>query len=192
MKKALLIFVLIGTALYLAGCLRKPTVQTDHPAGKTLVMYWGKNRDTKRVAYCIAHHAGAALFDIAGKEDLPNLLDFDNFFIGAPLVDGAIPEAVAAFLAELDFIDGYAALFWTSRRFDETERTPLAPLITGARLLGEQGFEGVNLMSAHVLDGAAGSWADTMLSELASRHAAGQSTRRRFQFSRPACGGYES
>jgi hypothetical protein len=171
MNKTFLIIAVTGAALCATGCLREPEVRTDHPAGKSLVMYWGKDRDTKRAAYRIAHHAGAALFDIAGKEPLPNPLDFDNFFIGAPLVDGAIPEPAAAFLGETDFFDGYAALFWTSRKFGA--RASRAPLINGARVLGEQDFQGIHLMSAEALERIIGSWADSVLADLASRHAAG-------------------
>jgi hypothetical protein len=173
MRKLFLILTVLAAPLYFEGCLCEPEPRTDHPAGKTLVIYWGKNRDTKRVAYRIAHHAGAALFDIAGKERLPNLLNFDNFFIGAPLVEQAIPAPVGAFLAETDFIDGYAALFLTSRGEGETEGASLAPLVTGARLMGERGFRNVNRLNTQALEEAAGPWAESVLLELAPRHAAG-------------------
>jgi hypothetical protein len=173
MKKALLVCVALAAALCAAGCLREPEVWTDTPAGKTLVIYWGKNRYTKHAAYHIAGYAGAALFDIAGKKPFPNHLDFDNFFIGVPLTDGAIPDSVAAFLSGVDFVDGYAALFLTSQTDGKTRGGSFAPLLTGARLLGEREFPGVSRLSARALGELAGSWADSMLSEFAARRTAG-------------------
>jgi hypothetical protein len=167
-RKAFPIFAAVAAMFYMAGCLEEPVFQPDHPAGRTLVVYWGENRDTKRAAYLIARRAGAALFDIAGKERFPDPLGFDNFFIGTPVEDGAVPAAVGAFLADTDFIDGYAALFRTSRKGGGMEGgSPVLP-VKGARLMGERDLSDVNRMNADALEEAAGPWAESVLAELAS------------------------
>ena len=86
-RSAILAGILI--VLVLVICVtafgRKPGVKTDNPAGKSLVVYWGKDRETKRAALRIAAKAGAARADLSGKRALPNIADYDNIFVGAPL-----------------------------------------------------------------------------------------------------------
>jgi hypothetical protein len=166
-------------ALLLTGCAAAPAFQPDHPAGKTLVVYWGKDRDTKRVAYAVADHAGAALFDLsaktgeAGKATVPDPRSYDNFFIGVPVAEGVIPPPAASFLNGTDFLDGYAAVVWTSRAGRDEAAVPLASQVRGARLMGERGFSAARQKKRGVLAEEAGDWAEGVLAEIAPRHAVG-------------------
>jgi hypothetical protein len=176
--------VLCGCALHEAGIPAIP----DERAGPNLVIYFAKDNNTRRAARAIAQKTGGALFDINGKEPLPDLLGYDTFFVGTSLAEGRIAAPLETFLAWTDFVDGRVIPFWTSR--EEPGTVPAGPaassvslttgwngeferLVQGARFLPGGGFLFARRTKAEDIETAAGTWAETALTELGLRQAAG-------------------
>jgi hypothetical protein len=167
--------------LVLAGCAlpRKDiAVIPDERAGPNLVIYFAKDRNTRRIARAIARTTGGELFDISGKKPLPDLLGYETFFVGAPFAEGRIAAPLEDFLARIDFMDGRVIPFWTSR--EDSDLSPPEDLnedferITrGARFLPGGGFLLARWVKAKDIEGTAGAWAEAMLTELGLRRAAG-------------------
>jgi hypothetical protein len=102
---------LIVLALALTSCVTKPPVETD-----SIVLYYSQKAETRRAAKLIAEKTGSALFDIAGKEPLPDLMKYRFYYIGFPIskIDNTeIAPAMQDFLFGTDFFDGLIIPFWT-------------------------------------------------------------------------------
>jgi flavodoxin len=175
-------FALGGCALHEASIPAIP----DERAGPNLVIYFAKDNNTRRAARAIAQKTGGELFDINGKEPLPDLLDYDAFFVGASLAEGCIAAPLEDFLAQTDFMDGRVIPFWTDRAESETvpagtgSVSPAADLngefeqlIQGARFLPGGGFLFARRTKAEDIVTAAETWAESALTELGLRQAAG-------------------
>jgi flavodoxin len=149
----------------------------DERAGPNLVIYFAKDGNTRRAVRAIAHKTGGELFDINGKQPLPDLLDYDTFFVGASLAEGRIAAPLEAFLAATDFMDGRVIPFWTSRDSDagsaEDLNEEFERLIQGERFLPGGGFLFARRVKAQDIEGMAGTWAEAALTELGLRRAAG-------------------
>ncbi|MDR2537639.1 MAG: M15 family metallopeptidase [Treponema sp.] len=100
--------ILCILALALASCAEKQPEETD-----SVVLYYSEKAETRRVAKLLAEKTGSALFDIAGKQALPDLLAYRYYFIGAPIVDQDIALPMQSFLSNTDFFDGIVIPFWT-------------------------------------------------------------------------------
>jgi hypothetical protein len=166
--------------LVLAGCalLREEVAAIpDERAGPNLVVYFAKDRDTRRAARAIAQKTGGELFDLNGEKPLPNPLDYDTFFVGGSLEDGRIAESLEAFLAHVDFMDGRVIPFWTSREDADPSPADLNEeferAIQGERFLPGGGFVFAKRVKAEDLEGRAAIWSEAMLEELGARKAAG-------------------
>jgi flavodoxin len=167
--------------LGLAGCPlpgKNPVVSPDERAGPNLVIYFADRGDTRRLARAIARTSGGELFDVGGKEPLPDLLGYDTFFVGASLADGRIPPPLEDLLARIDFMDGRVIPFWTIR--EEGASRPAEDLngefersIGGGRFLPGGGFLFPRRVKAKDIEGMAETWTEAALAELGLRRAAG-------------------
>jgi hypothetical protein len=150
----------------------------DERAGPNLVIYFAEKSDTRRAARAIAQTTGGELFDIGGKKPLPNLLDYDTFFVGASLAEDRIAAPLEDFLARNDFMDGRVIPFWISRedsglRQAEGLNGEFERIIQGARFLPGGGFLFAGRVKAKDIERMAGIWAEAALEELGLRQAAG-------------------
>ncbi|MDR1095584.1 MAG: M15 family metallopeptidase [Spirochaetaceae bacterium] len=160
----------------------------DERAGPNLVIYFAKDSQTRRAARAIAQKTGGELFDINGKKPLPDLLDYDTFFVGASLAEGRIAAPLEDFLGQTDFMDGRVIPFWTSREEPGFVSTGTGPssvsstadlngafetLVQGSRFLPGEGFLFARRMKAQDIEAAAETWAEAALAELGLRRAAG-------------------
>ncbi|MDR0589037.1 MAG: M15 family metallopeptidase [Spirochaetaceae bacterium] len=164
-----MIFVLAGCALV----QKEHPVSPDERAGRNLIIYWAENRNTRRVAKAIAGKTGGELFDIAGKKSLPNILDYETFFVGTSLAAGRIAAPLEEFLARTDVMDGRVIPFWTSREGAADLNGDFEGLLRGARFLRGGGFLFPGRVKAAELAEMAEGWAEAVLEELGLRRAAG-------------------
>jgi hypothetical protein len=173
-------------ALILPGCVllqKDIAVIPDERAGPNLVIYFAGDTNTRRLVRAIARTTGAELFDTGGKEPLPDLLNYETFFVGGSLVEGRIAASLGDLLARTDFMDGRVIPFWTSREnpnLSPAESSPVEDLnaefervIQGARFLPGGGFWFARRVKAKDVGETAGAWAETVLEELGLRRAAG-------------------
>jgi hypothetical protein len=174
-RRGTLFFYIFVVLIFFVTACGKPIVQSDHPAGKSLVIYWGKDRDTKRAAFRIATIAGAALADLAGKWTSPNIADYDNIFIGAPLEEGAIPSEVTKYLDETDFLDRYVMIFLTSRTdplsataiaIADTSEPVVSQMVKKACIISERLFIGAKSIKKSELNKSIDFWTNDVLSQV--------------------------
>ncbi|WP_232616742.1 M15 family metallopeptidase [Treponema primitia] len=131
------------------------------------------------MAEAIARTTGGELFEISGgtarkrQKPLPDLLDYETFFVGASLSAGLIPEPLEAFLAETDFFDGRVIPFWTSIEFAGDLNGEFEKRLQGARFLPGGAFLFTGRVKAKGIETMAETWALDMLAELGLRRAAG-------------------
>jgi flavodoxin len=185
--KTLLVCLLLSITLVLSGCelfQKEQEVSPDERSGRNLIIYFADDSSARHAAQAIAKKTGGELFDIAGKNPLPNLLDYDTFFVGASLaeppadipaklsVEGRIPQALAAFLAETDFIDGRVIPFWIGEALPNLNGE-FEQLLHGARFLPGGGFLFTRRTKTKDIEETAGAWAEDRLGELGLRKAAG-------------------
>ncbi|MDR2418233.1 MAG: M15 family metallopeptidase [Treponema sp.] len=104
--KYFIILCILGLAL--ASCTEKQPEETD-----SVVLYYSEKAETRRVAKLLAEKTGSALFDIVGKQALPDLQVYRYYFIGASIIDNDIALPMQTFLANTDFFDGIVIPFWT-------------------------------------------------------------------------------
>jgi flavodoxin len=160
--------------LVLAGCaLEEREAVPDDRAGRNLIIYFAENRNTRRVARAVAQKTGGELFDAAGRKPLPDLLDYETFFVGTSLAAGRVAGPLEDFLARTDFMDGRVIPFWTSREEAGDLNDDFEGLVQGARFLRGGGFLFTGRVKAEELEAAAGLWAEAVLAELGLRRAAG-------------------
>jgi flavodoxin len=172
---------LLTVSIVLAGCalLRKDVVVIpDERAGPNLVVYFAKDRNTQRTARAIAEKTGGELFDVSGKEPLPDLFGYDAFFVGGSLEAGHMATALEDFLERTDFMDGRVIPFWTSREEADSSQAEdlnreFERIIQGARFLPGGGFLFAGWVKAKDLEEMAGTWAEAALTELGLRRDAG-------------------
>ncbi|MDR1025545.1 MAG: M15 family metallopeptidase [Treponema sp.] len=202
----ILTMTLASLTLTLPGCVllqRDSVVIPDERAGPNLVIYFAGDANTRRLVRTIARTTGAELFDTGGKKPLPELLNYDTFFVGGSLVDGRIPAPLGDFLARTDFMDGRVIPFWTGREdpgsspadaglpdsdpadlsLADSRPAPSSPaedlntefgrIIQGARFLPGGGFWFAGRVKAKDVEDLAGTWAEAVLEELGLRRAAG-------------------
>ncbi|GHU86802.1 hypothetical protein FACS189476_00800 [Spirochaetia bacterium] len=164
-------------ALLLTGCGQKTSdagTSPDPRTGPNLVIFFAENRTARRTAQAIAQTTGGDLFDISGKEPLPNLLDYETFFVGGSLKEKQIPAPLADFLARTDFIDGRVIPFWTSREETGDLNGEFEKLIQGGRFLCGGGFHfNRRWVKTKEIKGMVETWASIPLTELELRRAAG-------------------
>ncbi|MDR0663411.1 MAG: M15 family metallopeptidase [Spirochaetaceae bacterium] len=175
LKKKIQVYVFLALTLLFAGCalLRKDhTVSPDDRAGRNLVIYFAENRDTLRAARRIAKITGGELFDIAGKKPLPDVLDYETFFVGSSVTAGRVAASMEDFLARTDFMDGRVIPFWTSAEEGDFNRT-FENLIQGERFLRGGGFPLNGRMYTKRLEEMAEAWTEVVLVDLGLRRAAG-------------------
>jgi hypothetical protein len=174
--KRTLLFSFLPIMFTLAGCLlpQRENVRTpDERAGPNLVIYFAEKADTRRTARAIAEKTGGELFDLGGKKPLPNLFDYETFFVGAPSAEGRIAAVMENFLSRTDFMDGRVIPFWTSRENTENLNGDFERLLWGARFLPGGGFLLTNRIKAKAIALMAGEWAESMLTELGLRRTVG-------------------
>ncbi|MDR0376881.1 MAG: M15 family metallopeptidase [Spirochaetaceae bacterium] len=154
------------------------TAVPDERAGPNLVIYFAVDDNTRRTARTIAKKTGGELFDISGKKPLPDLSDYDVFFVGSSVANGHIAAPLANFLARTDFMDGRVIPFWTI--FEEADvgssdnvSMEFERITRGARFLAGGGLLFTGKIKARNVGEAAEVWAETALSGLSSHHAAG-------------------
>ncbi|AEF85158.1 putative lipoprotein [Treponema primitia ZAS-2] len=182
MKKSRSCF-LIALILGLTGCalFQKDGVLIipDERAGPNLVIYFAEKSETRPAAEAIARTSGGELFEISGgagrkrQRPLPDLLDYETFFVGASLTAGKIPAPLEAFLAETDFLDGRVIPFWTSGDFDGDLNSEFEKRLHGARFLPGGGFLFARKIKTKEIEAMAETWTQDMLTELGLRRAAG-------------------
>jgi hypothetical protein len=172
--KKLPVYFLLPLILALAGCTllqKEHTVSPDDRAGRNLVIYFAGDRNARQVAEAVSQVTGGELFNIARKKPLPNILDYETFFVGASLTAGRIAPPLEDFLARTDFMDGRVIPFWTSREAADLN-ADFEGLIGGARFLRGRGFLSAGRTKAE-LEEEAGGWAEAVLVDLGLRRAAG-------------------
>jgi hypothetical protein len=174
--KKLPAYIFLSLILVLAGCTllnKDHTVRPDDRAGPNLVIYCAENRNTRLAARAIARITGGELFDITGKKPLPDILDYETFFVGASLRAGRIAAPLEDFLARIDFMDGRVIPFWTSREAAADVNEAFERLIQGARFLRGEGFLDNGWLKTKELEQRTGIWAEAVLVDLGLRRAAG-------------------
>jgi hypothetical protein len=168
-------------AFLVAGCgllARRTAKSPDERAGPNLVIFYAEDRYARRTARAIAQTTGGDLFDVGGKKPLPDLLDYDTFFVGGSLADGRIAAPLADFLARTDFIDGRVIPFWISGA--AADAAPAGDLnvefesrVRDGRFLRGGGFRFSGWVWTRDIREMAGVWAAAPLAELGLRRAAG-------------------
>jgi flavodoxin len=169
-----LTFSLTGCALF----QKDGTPIPDERAGPNLVIYFAEKSETRRAAEAIARTTGGELFEISGaarkrQKSLPDLLDYETFFVVTSLVAGLIPEPMEAFLAETDFFDGRVIPFWTSGDFVGDMNGEFEKRLHGARFLPGGAFLFAGRVTAKEIEALAETRALGMLAELGLRRDAG-------------------
>jgi flavodoxin len=167
-------------SLLLTGCgliHQEAAASPDPRTGPNLVIFFAENGATRRTARAIAQKTGGDLFDIRGKKPLPDLLNYDTFFVGGSLKDGRIPQPLADFFARTDFIDGRVIPFWTSREKDISSAGDLngefQKILRGGRFLRGGGFRFDRWVTTKEINRMVETWAASPLAELELRRAAG-------------------
>jgi flavodoxin len=89
---------------------------------KSVVLYFSRTGNTKKVAEAIAEAAESPAFDIASAE--PSVVEgYDTIFMGTP-VEGANPaKEMLAFVQRLPQTQGKKAVLFTTYRLFGNERT---------------------------------------------------------------------
>ncbi|MDR2404167.1 MAG: M15 family metallopeptidase [Spirochaetaceae bacterium] len=121
----------------------------------------------------IARITGGELFDIAGKKPLPDLFDYETFFVGGSLTAGRIAAPLEDFLARTDFMDGRVIPFWTTRDAAADLNNDFEACIRGERFLRGGGFLFTGRVKVKQLEEMAGIWTEAVLTDLGLRRAAG-------------------
>ncbi|MDR1325912.1 MAG: M15 family metallopeptidase [Treponema sp.] len=154
-------FVILGIlALALASCAEKQPEETD-----SVVLYYSEKAETRRVAALLAEKTDSALFDIAGKQALPDLLAYRYYFIGASIVDHNIALPMQTFLSNTDFFDGIVIPFWTGADSNADYSELFEKLIYRPRMIrAGGGFTEVSFFNMK----AVGEQVDTLLAALAA------------------------
>jgi flavodoxin len=165
----LCVFLLTGCGLTPRGAVVSP----DQRTGPNLVIFFAENGATRRTAQTIAQTTGGDLFDLGGKEPLPDLLGYDTFFVGGSLKEGRIAQPLTDFLTRTDFIDGRVIPFWTSREETEDLNSEFEKLLRGGRFLRGGGFRFSRWVKAKEINEMLETWAASPLAELELRQAAG-------------------
>jgi hypothetical protein len=165
----------------IAGCGLIPqrvAANPDERTGPNLVIFFAENGATRRTARAIAQITGGDLFDLDGKNPLPDILGYNTFFVGGSLAEGRIAQPLADFLARTDFIDGRVIPFWTSR--EKAESSPaedlnveFEKLLRGGRFLRGGGFQFDRWVWAKEIKEMVETWVEAPLEELRLRQAAG-------------------
>jgi hypothetical protein len=184
---------MVQLALFYASCFftllfadcglmpRPAAASPDQRTGPNLVIFFAENRAARAAARAIAQTTGGDLFDLRDKKPLPDLRDYDTFFVGGSLRQGRIAPPLADFLARTDFIDGRVIPFWTGREEEglspaEDLNSEFEKLIRqgpGGRFLRGGGFRFNRWVRAKEINGMVETWAASPLAELALRQAAG-------------------
>jgi hypothetical protein len=162
-------FLLSGCGLIHQGAAASPDPRT----GPNLVIFFAENSATRRTARAIAQITGGDLFDTGGKKPLPDLLDYDTFFVGGSLKDGRIAQPLADFLTRTDFMDGRVIPFWTGQEEAGDLNGEFEKLFRGGRFLRGGGFRFDRWVTAKEINGMVETWAASPLAELELRRAAG-------------------
>lgn len=112
---------------------------------KSVIVYFSRTGNTKRVAEAIGEAAKSPTFDIASTE--PSVVnDYDTIFLGTP-VEGASPaKEMLAFVQGLPRAQGKKAVLFTTYRLFGNERT----MKKVEKLIAEKGFETVLKVSKKV------------------------------------------
>jgi flavodoxin len=171
---------LLAMILVLADCVSPKDLAPvpDERAGPNLIVYFANDHNTRRAARAIAQKTGGALFDVSGKNPLPDMLAYNSFFVGGSLVEGRIAAPLEDFLAHTDFMDGRVVPFWTS---GTAASSPAAEDLSGAfedrlrgaRYLPANGLLFAGRVKAQDAEQTAENWAETALAELGRRRTAG-------------------
>ncbi|MDR2397875.1 MAG: M15 family metallopeptidase [Spirochaetaceae bacterium] len=167
------------TVSILAGCTapqKERTVIPDKRAGPNLVIYFAEDSHTRRIARTIAQTSGGELFDLQDETPLPDVLEYETFFVGTSLKNREIPTAFGDFLSRTDFMDAKVIPFWSSREPvppSEEVNQAMERRIQGARFLPGGGFELGRRVKTKDLQECARVWTETALEELGLRRAAG-------------------
>jgi flavodoxin len=179
MQKLLCVLAL---AFMLAGC---GTKKGQTPGGQTggqdriLVIYSSQKADAKRVAKIIAQETGGDLFDLQGRkagtvQALPDPLEYDIFFVGAPLEAGQIAQTMETFLSQTDFWDGVVVPFWTTQDDAKDMRGDFEERIQGARIFAGIGFAAARRVKTKVLKPQVGEWVARTIGEIKVQKAVGE------------------
>jgi hypothetical protein len=192
MKKTFCVLTIL--AVLLPGCGTKTTQDTeirDNGAGRTVVIYTAaktsKDDATRRAAEIIARKTGGTLFDIDRPETESfsilfnrkpaqkpfDSLDYDTFFVGAPIIDGLIPGSMLGFLAQTDFMDGLVVPFWISN-YGEDAAQGLEERVQDARMLGGRGFFAGDEKEWPLDEQTVDDWAAEILAEIKARRTVGE------------------
>jgi hypothetical protein len=172
--KQTLLFFFLSVVFILAGCSQPENARTpDERAGPNLIISFADKADTRRTAKAIADKTGGELFDVYGKKSLPNLLDYETFFVVFPSEEGRITPAPDDFLSRTDFLDGRVIPFWISREETVDLNEDFEKLLWGARFLSGGGLLFSGKVKAKDIEQMAGERTEAILTELGVRRAAG-------------------
>jgi hypothetical protein len=164
---------LIVLALALASCITKAPEETD-----SIVLYYSQEAETCRVAKLIAEKTDSALFDIAGKEPLPDLMKYRFYYIGFPLSktdSGEIAPAMRDFLSGADFFDGLIIPFWTEDAADHSdlvEKLIYRPRMVRGGAVG--GFTDISFFNMKAVGGQVDAWLAAVLAQIDILRGAGE------------------
>ncbi|MDR1399757.1 MAG: M15 family metallopeptidase [Treponema sp.] len=141
-KHCTILYILV---LALAACAEEYPEETD-----SVVFYYSETAETRRVAKLLAEKTGSALFDIEGKQELPDLRTYRYYFVGASIIDNDIALPMQTFLSNADFFDGIVIPFWTGVDDDADYSDLFEKQIYRPRVIhagGVGGFTGVSLFT---------------------------------------------
>jgi hypothetical protein len=112
------------------------------------------------------------LFDIAGKQALPDLMGYSHYYIGASIVDNDIALPMQTFLSNADFFDGLVIPFWIGDGNDHSDL--IEKLIYRPRIIPGSGFTDVSFFNMKTVDGQVDTWLTAVSAQIDVLRSAGE------------------
>ncbi|MDR3334148.1 MAG: M15 family metallopeptidase [Treponema sp.] len=137
----------------MASCAEKPLLETD-----SIVLYYSQNAETRQAAKLVAEKSGSTLFDIAGKQALPDLMKYRFYYIGFPVINNEIAPLMQTFLSGADFFDGLIIPFWTGTGNNADYSSLVENLIYRPRMIPGGGFTDVSFFNMKAVGEQVDTW----------------------------------
>jgi hypothetical protein len=157
--------------LALAACAGKPPLETD---SDSIVLYYSQTSETRRAAKLVAEQSGSALFDIGGKESLPDLMKYRFYYIGFPVINNEIAQPMQTFLSNADFFDGLIIPFWTGADYNADYNDPVEKLIYRSRVLRGSGFTDISFFNMKTVGERVDIWLTAVKAQIDVLRGAGE------------------
>ncbi|MDR3171648.1 MAG: M15 family metallopeptidase [Treponema sp.] len=153
----------------LASCAEKSSLETD-----SIVLYYSQNAETRQAAKLVAEKSGSTLFDIAGKQTLPDLMKYRFYYIGFPVINTEIAPQMQTFLSGTDFFDGIILPFWTGADNNADYSSLVEKLIYRPRMISGSGFTDVSFFNMKTVGEQVDTWLATVTVQIDVLRSAGE------------------